>query len=159
MASFMSFNSPGLFEASALNNEAGRFEASGNFTGAEQKHLEALRMKISTAGENSIPVALTKNALGELYLKMNELDKAQTMLEAAERVRSGIRGQEFDAACSRDNLGRLWEMKGQSEKAGNIRSKKADEMICSHFDVSSCFPSAITCSESWIQVIHTDSSY
>jgi hypothetical protein len=69
---------------------------------------------------------------------MNEFDKAQTMLDAAERIRSAVPGQEFDAACSRDNLGRLWEMRGDPAKAGYVRSKKAYEMICSHFDVRFC---------------------
>lgn len=134
--SFTSMNNPGLILAAGHNNEAGALERAGNFIGAEQKHRQALGLKITAAGEDSIPVALTKNALGELYLKMNKLDEAQTMLEAAERIRSGARGQEFDAACSRDNLGRLWEMKGDAAKAAEWRSKKENEMICSHFDVS-----------------------
>ena len=79
---------PETWNAVSLNNEALQLEEMGDFAGAEKKHLEALRMKIIGSGEDSIPVALTKNGLGELYLKMGELDKAQKMLEESYAVRS-----------------------------------------------------------------------
>lgn len=65
-----------------------------DYAGAERKHLEALRIKIAATGEDSITVALTKNALGELYLTMGELEKAQPMLEGADAVRSRSLGFE-----------------------------------------------------------------
>jgi tetratricopeptide (TPR) repeat protein len=76
--------------AAGLNNEALQLDDAGDYAGAERKHLEALRLKIQGNGEHSIQVALTKNGLGELYLKMGELDKAQNMLEGADAIRSGM---------------------------------------------------------------------
>jgi hypothetical protein len=43
----------------------------------KENHLEALAIKTRTTGPNSIGVALTKNAIRELYVKMGKLDKAQ----------------------------------------------------------------------------------
>jgi hypothetical protein len=44
--------------------------------------------RIQGNGANSPAVALTKNALGELYLKMGKVDEGLQMLEEAECVRS-----------------------------------------------------------------------
>ncbi|KUJ22048.1 uncharacterized protein LY89DRAFT_681383 [Mollisia scopiformis] len=136
-------NNMGVFQASAHTSEANRLQAVGNHKGAEQKHLEALGMKISAAGEDSVPVALTKNALGELYLTMGELDKAQTMLEAADVIRSSNPSSDsaskFDEVCTKDNLGRLWEMRGDFAKAAELRTKDSEKMMCSNFNVSSSF--------------------
>jgi len=63
-------------DAITLNNEAGFLSQKGNLAGAEEKHLEALAIRIQSLGEDSIGVALTKNALGELYLEMGRLDDA-----------------------------------------------------------------------------------
>ncbi|CZR57211.1 uncharacterized protein PAC_07100 [Phialocephala subalpina] len=60
---------------------------------------------------------------------MGELDKAQTMLEAADAIRS--RNGDVDAVCTQNNLGRLWEMKGGVVKAQEWRTKNPDKMICS----------------------------
>ena len=66
-----------------IKNEAQALERSGDLAGADRKHLEALRMKITASGENLIHVGLTKNALDELYLDIGRLDEAKMMLEAA----------------------------------------------------------------------------
>lgn len=82
-------SAPGVFAASKLNNEANALSMSGNHAAAEKKHLEALELKIRATGQNSIGVALTKNALGELYLKIGKLDEAAKMLEDADQIRNG----------------------------------------------------------------------
>lgn len=42
----------------------------------------------------------------------------------------------FDKSCTADNLGRLYEMKGDREEAIKWRTANApDRMICSYFDV------------------------
>lgn len=38
--------------------------------------------------------------------------------------------------CTKDKMGRLWEMKGNATKAVEWRTKNADMMICSNFKVS-----------------------
>lgn len=47
-----------------------------------------------------------------------------------------IETDDFDAACTRDNLGRLWEMKGDMLKARENRERLPASMICGSFDVS-----------------------
>jgi hypothetical protein len=48
-----------------------------------------------------------------------------------------VAGQnDFDAACTRDNLGRLFEMKGDFSKSREWRTRVSETMVCSHFDVS-----------------------
>jgi Flp pilus assembly protein TadD len=71
-----------LFETSSavtLHNKGLQLDKSGDDDGAEVKYLEAVRMKKHS-------LALTQNALGNLYLKKGELDKAQEMLEAADAL-------------------------------------------------------------------------
>jgi hypothetical protein len=141
------------FAAAGLNNEAIQLERAGNFVDAEAKHLEALCLKIRGSGEHSVPAAVTRNGLGELYIKMGKLDEAQEQLEQADHVREGkyhmrenispgtdceIGLDNFDTACTRDNLGRVFEMKDDFEKVVEWRTKGgSNKMICSHFDVSS----------------------
>jgi hypothetical protein len=43
---------------------------------------------------------------------------------------------DFDAACTRDNLGRLWDMKGDFSKSREWRAKGSEKMMCSLFDVN-----------------------
>ncbi|TVY32501.1 hypothetical protein LSUB1_G007756 [Lachnellula subtilissima] len=121
--------------AAPLNNQAIQLEGAGNYVGAETKHLEALEMKLAGPLENPVAVAITRNGLGELYIKMGKLDEAQEQLEKAAFVRETW--DNFDTACTRDNLGRLFETRGDSEKAIHWRTKGApNHMICSHSDVS-----------------------
>lgn len=83
-------------------------------------------------GDESTTVALTENALGELYINMARLDEALVLLEHAERIRGA--DDNFDTASTRDNIGRVWEMKGDMVKAREAREKGApDHMICSNF--------------------------
>lgn len=80
-----------IMEAVQWNNQAHQLEARGDFAGAENLFLRSLARKIETTGKNSIQTALTRNALGEFYLKMEgKLDDAQKMLEDADRARSGM---------------------------------------------------------------------
>ncbi|KAG4080217.1 hypothetical protein HA402_008288 [Bradysia odoriphaga] len=122
-----------MFVASGLNNEALRLESDGNYAGAEKKHLEALDIKMNSPYGNPIGRALTQNGLGELYMKMGKLDQAQEMLEAAYKARS--RNNDFDKSCTADNLGRLFEMKGNIKKAIEWRTANGpNQMICSNYD-------------------------
>ncbi|KAF7952400.1 uncharacterized protein EAE97_001897 [Botrytis byssoidea] len=121
-----------IMEAAQWNNQANQLEARGDFAGAENLFLRSLARKIEVTGEDSIQTALAKNALGELYLKMeSKLNDAQKMLEDADRVRSVI--DNFDAACTRDNLGQLWEIKGDVVKAREVRGRNPENMVCSNF--------------------------
>ena len=84
-----------------------RFHA-GDFVGAEELHLKALRIKEKAFDGASIEVALTRNALGEAQLRQGKLDEAQRNLEIAVRIRNSAssknRDHVPDAAVSRENL-------------------------------------------------------
>ncbi|TGO21086.1 hypothetical protein BPAE_0242g00020 [Botrytis paeoniae] len=128
-------------EAGHWNNQANELEARGDFVGVESLFLRSLARKIELTGEDSLQTAFSRNALGELYLKMNgRIEDAQKMLEDADRVRSGVFLSfvidEFDAACACDNLGQLWEIKGDVVKAREVRGRNPKSMICSNFNLS-----------------------
>lgn len=76
-----------LMEAADLNNEALELESDGDYENAEKKHLAALDLKTKSAIKHPIGIALTKNGLGELYLKMGKFDQAEEMLKNAYEVR------------------------------------------------------------------------
>ncbi|KAF4628415.1 hypothetical protein G7Y89_g9731 [Cudoniella acicularis] len=122
------------FFAAGINNEATTLEMQGNFPAAEAKYLQALQLKRNSPIGGAIAIALTMNALGELYLKMGRLDDAEKMLKGADGGRSPQ--DDFDCACTRDNIGRLYEMKGDVDLAKEWRLKGANNghMICSNFD-------------------------
>lgn len=167
-----------ITEAVEFNNQANRLDQAGNHAGAIELHLKALKLKISAVGEESWQVAMTKNSLAEVYMKMGNLEDARKMLEDADRVRSrelsspfefgvcdmvnrvihggrgghdrklarqrggetvmlipGLALDNFDSACTRDNLGRLYEMRGDVTRAKLEREKQSDRMVCGHFDV------------------------
>lgn len=118
-----------------------RFHA-GDFVGAEELHLKALRIKEKAFDGDSIEVALTRNALGEAQLRQGKLDEAQRNLEIAVRIRNSAssknRDHVPDAAVSRENLAQVFEAKGNLAEAKRIRLKGApDKMVCSNYNV--CF--------------------
>lgn len=63
-------------------------------------------------GKRSLAVALSRNSLGELYMRIGRLDEAaETNSVFAVEVRDNTEPH-LDAAVSRENLGQLYEMKG-----------------------------------------------
>jgi len=127
-----------LTDGPELNNQALRLEKQGDLAGAELKHLEALRVKEAGLGTDHITTAVSYNGLGELYLQMGQLDKAEEYLNKALRVRER-KGPASDLATTRDDLGRFFEMKGDLQAAHEVRMKGApDNIACSNFSVSPC---------------------
>ncbi|KAJ3555798.1 hypothetical protein NP233_g12122 [Leucocoprinus birnbaumii] len=102
-----------VMKAVSPNNEALGLKQQGDYPGSEKLYLEALEMKLAALGENNATTALTRNALGELYLPMGRLD-AEDQLKAAVRV---------------------YEAKGDLEKALETRvSYNTDTMVCSNYN-------------------------
>ncbi|PIL31938.1 hypothetical protein GSI_06642 [Ganoderma sinense ZZ0214-1] len=125
-----------LTHGPALNNEALRLERHGDLAGAERKHIEAIQMKEASVGADHVSTAISYNGLGELYLKMELLDKAEEYLNQALRVRER-KGPKSDLATTRDDLGRLFEMRGELQAAQEIRLKGAPYNIaCGNFNCS-----------------------
>jgi len=83
-------STPAMSKAVQLNNEANRMMKQGDYINAEKKHLEALALKVKATGGDSVHVANTRGALGELYMKMDRLEDAQKALEHADKIRSGM---------------------------------------------------------------------
>ncbi|KAI0361587.1 hypothetical protein OH77DRAFT_1417867 [Trametes cingulata] len=124
----------GVTDGVDLNNQALRLERQGDLQGAERAHLEAIRVKEAGLGTDHFTTAVSYNGLGELYLKMGRLDQAEEYLNKALRVRSQS-GPKVDLAVTRDNLGQLYEMKGDLKAAQEIRLQGApDNIACGNYN-------------------------
>ncbi|KAI8995655.1 hypothetical protein BD414DRAFT_456716 [Trametes punicea] len=120
----------------ALQNGALQLESQGDLAGAEQACLQAIQVKEAGLGANAVSTALSYNSLDELLLTMERLDQAEHYLMKALEVRSQA-GPAADLAVTRDNLGRLYEMKGALNAAREIREQGApDNVSCSNFNCS-----------------------
>lgn len=126
-----------VMQASGLNNEALQCMRTGDHAGAEHLHKQAIQVKEVGLGTDHITTALSYNALGETYVAMGRLDEAEDYLGRALRVRA-TQGPAMDAAVTRDNLGRVCEMRGDLAKAREIRTLDQSHVACGHYDVSPC---------------------
>ncbi|EIW64650.1 uncharacterized protein TRAVEDRAFT_112059 [Trametes versicolor FP-101664 SS1] len=117
-----------------MNNQALQLQRQGDFQAAERVYLQAIQVKEAGLGTEHFTTAVSYNGLGELYLKMDRLDEAGEYLNKALRIRS-VSGPKVDLAYTRDNLGRLHEMRGDLEAAQDIRLQGApeDNIACSNY--------------------------
>ncbi|KAG1757564.1 hypothetical protein EDB19DRAFT_1657979 [Suillus lakei] len=121
-------------QAAIINNQALSLSRQGDYAGAEGLHLQALDLKLSAVGENDLTTAITRNALGELYLKMGRITDAEEQLKKAVSVRMRS-GPAYDTAVSVENFGQVHEAKGDLEEARRVRlSHPADIMVCGNYD-------------------------
>jgi len=100
-----------LPRALSLHRQAYHARKRGDYATAERLWIEVLAIKdgIMPGGADSEGSALTRNAMGELYLKMGRYDEAEKLLKKAMSVRGRT---SFDAAMTRENLARVYEHKG-----------------------------------------------
>lgn len=129
-------------QGSQLNNEGLALRRAGDLAGAEKKDLEAIRLKEAAFGSDNITTALSYNSLGEVYLEMGpgRLDDAEKYLKLALAARENT-GPTADLACTRDNLGKVYEMRGDFRRAKEYRRGREDAMCCGNDNVSSSTPS------------------
>ncbi|TFK57068.1 hypothetical protein OE88DRAFT_1650632 [Heliocybe sulcata] len=118
-------------EAISLNQQALQLERSGDFQGAERLHIRALEIK-ERAAPRHVTTAITLNALGELYLKLDRLAEAETYLNRAIDIRGAV-GSKFDFAVSRENLAQVYEKRGHLQRAKEIRLESAPNVCCSNY--------------------------
>lgn len=112
-----------------------QLETQGDLVGAERLHLQALKLKEKELGLNHITTAISWNAMGELYIKLETLADAEEYLNKALRVRK-TNGPASDAAVTRDNLAQISEMRGQLQKARDMRLSGAPKnLTCSNHRV------------------------
>jgi len=132
-------------QAANLNNEALQLSNQGDYVGAESLHLRVLDIKLGAVGEHNTTTAITRNALGELYLTMGRFADAEEQLKKAVSVRMSI-GTAYDAAVSIENLGQAYQAKGDFTEARRVRlSHPANIMVCGNYHVcafwySTCDP-------------------
>lgn len=140
LAAMMRANTLGIDK----NNEGNLAREAGQLDRALQLHLEALDLKIRAFSENSVQAALSFNTLGETYLKIGTLDKAEEVIKKAllvtnERLLGGAeQGTRLDAAVQRDNLARVLEAKGRMDEAREVRmtGDAAGRVLCGSYWVS-----------------------
>ncbi|KAG9219668.1 hypothetical protein CCMSSC00406_0006010 [Pleurotus cornucopiae] len=122
------------FEGIDLNNQAYQAKLRGDFPEAERLYLSAIDVKERHLGPNAITTALSRNALGEVYLQMGKMEEAEDNLTKVLAVRSAG-GPPFDAAVTRENLAQLAEMKGQMSQAKALRLRGApNTIVCANSD-------------------------
>lgn len=127
-------------ECKRLSFQALQTAHSGNHCAAEQLYLHIIRTKTYVFGAQSIETAASRNALGELYVKMNRLAEAESEFLAAVDVRSRAGTDHvFDAAVSRENLAQVYEMTRRILAAKNMRLLGApNKILCAYYYVSEC---------------------
>lgn len=128
-------NAANIFPAVELNNRAMALCHAGNHVAAERLHHQALGIKITAFGADSIQAALSFNALGQEQRHLGNLVDAEANLKEAVRIRNEI-GSPFDGAVSRENLAQVYEEKGDLAAAKELRLTKPLEMACANEDVS-----------------------
>lgn len=128
------------------NSAVAALRVHGQTDVAIAEHREELEMKLLLRGPNHIDTAVTYNGLGEALLEAGELQEAEEMLLNAYRVREGASNGEsfnvFNAAVTRENLGRLYEAKGDWARARSVRlegnTRGRDSFACSNYKVRFC---------------------
>ncbi|OCH96108.1 hypothetical protein OBBRIDRAFT_718976 [Obba rivulosa] len=129
--------------AGDLTNQAYQLARLGRYEDAERLHSRSLQLKVGSVGRQHPSVATSYNGLGEAQLKLGRLDEAEVNLRTAITFREAF-GQRFEAACSKENLAQVYEMRGDLAQAKDFRKQWGGKefMVCSHYDCphSTTFP-------------------
>ncbi|KZT65161.1 hypothetical protein DAEQUDRAFT_697653 [Daedalea quercina L-15889] len=124
-----------IAEGSHLNNLAQRLMGLGRYEEAEPLHKQAIEVKERGLGKDHITTALSYNALGETYIELGRLDEAEIFLQKALDIRQASTRSidDIDAAVTRENLGVVYEMRGDLPRARQMRRVGApDNMLCAY---------------------------
>ena len=126
-------------QGSQFNNRAQQLMRLGRYEEAEQLHRQAIDVKERGLGTDHITTALSYNAIGETYIRMNRLDDAEMYLQKARNIREASpRPQdEIDAAVTRENIAVVYEMRGDLPRARQMRRVGSpNNMLCAYEKVS-----------------------
>ncbi|KIO22957.1 hypothetical protein M407DRAFT_78674, partial [Tulasnella calospora MUT 4182] len=107
----------------------------GDDEDSEQRHRQALELKIANFGTDSLNTAFGYNALGEALLRKDEFAEAEEVLIKAIVIREA-KGPAFNAAVSRENLACVYETQGRWAQAKELRTRNREKMVCSHYKAS-----------------------
>ena len=110
-------------------------------TNLELHHLLSLKIKQKTFGENHPEVAQSLKDLGQVYINMGDLPKAEKVHLRSLKIRQNIFGENHsEVASSFQNLGNLYEQMGKLPKAEefHLRSLKINQNLFgeNHSDVA-----------------------
>ncbi|EPT04356.1 hypothetical protein FOMPIDRAFT_1084290, partial [Fomitopsis schrenkii] len=118
-----------------LNNMAQQLMRMGRYEEAESLHRQAIEVKERGLGTDHITTALSYNAMGKTYIRLNRLDEAEMYLQKALAIREASpRPQdEIDAAVTRENMAVVYEMRGDLPRARQIRRVGSpNNMLCAN---------------------------
>ena len=148
----------GVGKGAELNSQAYLKRCAGDFKGAERAYLGAIKIREQGLGKDHHLTAISYNSLGELYMVMGELGTAEEYLDKALAIRA-TKGLPVDLAITRDNLGRLFEMKGDLKAAADIRRQGGpDNVACSNYGGVSIPPFVISLAIDGYQCINFTNS-
>ena len=124
-------------DSGLLNNQALHLFNQGDLADATNIHLQALRIKERLDGLDSISTSISKNALGELYFNLRQPNEAEENFKQAIAIRNAAGPQySFDAAVSRENLAKVYKMRGDTKSAKEIRTSAGKaNMVCANHTV------------------------
>ncbi|KIO16898.1 hypothetical protein M407DRAFT_85498 [Tulasnella calospora MUT 4182] len=128
----MNFNPFGALDAATLSHETVLRTEAGDDEDSEQRHRQALELKVANFGTDSVNTAFSYNALGEALLRNDKLAEAEEVLIKAIVIRE-VKGPAFDAAVSRENLACVCEAQGRWAQAKDMRTRNRENMVCSHY--------------------------
>ncbi|KAK3392747.1 hypothetical protein B0H63DRAFT_504807 [Podospora didyma] len=134
-------------EAKDITNRAFAAEMAGELAEALSLHGQALTRRLEGGTSNStesVDAAINYNGLADIYLRLGVMDMAEESLKLALKIRDYIAygGRELGppqaAAATRDKLGRVFEARGDFEKAREIRLRGAamGETLCGNASCS-----------------------
>ena len=123
-----------LNEAVNWNNNGRECSRRGDHAAAVACHRRALEMKLAQWGDTKATTAISYNALGEALTQLGRLDEAEYNLKKAIPIAMRL-NPVLDQAGYRENLAVVYEMKGDLEKAKEIRLSGKPHMLCAWNEV------------------------
>ncbi|MFN6526919.1 tetratricopeptide repeat protein [Nostoc sp. ChiSLP03a] len=104
--------------ANSLNNLAGIYRATGNYSEAEPLYKQALELRKRLLGENHPAFATSLNNLAGLYKSTGQYSKAELLYQQALELRKALLGENHaDVAASLNNLALLYDEQGRYDEA------------------------------------------
>ncbi|MBD2526353.1 tetratricopeptide repeat protein [Nostoc sp. FACHB-133] len=104
--------------ANSLNNLAGIYRATGQYSEAEPLYKQALELRKRLLGENHPSFATSLNNLAGLYKSTGQYAKAELLYQQALELRKRLWGENHaDVAVSLNNLALLYDEQGRYDEA------------------------------------------
>ncbi|KAK9846927.1 hypothetical protein WJX84_000027 [Apatococcus fuscideae] len=109
------------FGAIDLQHESLRLSNAGRHEEAKAKAQSSLETRLKIKGPKSLDVGVALQRLAEVEGDLGNHQEALELAKRAMMVREGLRGEQLDAAVSRDEAARNLEALGRMHEAGEFR--------------------------------------